>query len=123
MTTQTVEEPVTTPHEATAFPTEHLYRKSPAETKAEVEAAIEDARINYEVEALEVERQYRHIAGVPDPNPPLEPPAEQVVAPPPGDTSGQQAPPAPAPPVDDEPEAPVEAEVVVTPKKKAPTKK
>lgn len=62
-------------HNVTAYPTEHLYRKSPAETKVEVEAAIEDARVNYEVEAMEVERQYRHLTGVPDPNPPLDPTA------------------------------------------------
>jgi hypothetical protein len=82
-------------HNATAYPEEHLYVKSPAETKAEVEAAIEDVRVNYAVDMMEVERQYRHIAGVPDPNPPIEPPADEPVQP---EAVTEDPPPAPAPP-------------------------
>jgi hypothetical protein len=93
MTTQPVEAPAaptTTPNNVTAYPTDHLYVKSPAETEAAVLAGFDDARVSYQSSQLETERAYRHRAGVPDPNPPFEPPAEpDVVA---------EAPPAPAPP-------------------------
>jgi hypothetical protein len=86
-------------HNANAYPEDHLYVKSPAETEAVVLAEIEEARIKYDNGTYKTEIAYRHRAGVPDPNPPIEPDPEPeaIVAPPPGDTSGQQAPPAPAP--------------------------
>jgi hypothetical protein len=119
MTTQPVEAPevlTTTPNNATAYPTDHLYVKSPAETEAAVLAAVEDARVSYQSSEDETERLFRHRAGVPDPNPPLEPPAAPAAV---------EPPPAPAPPPDaaDESETPVEVEVKVTPKKPSSTKK
>jgi hypothetical protein len=84
-------------HNANAYPEDHLYVKSPAETEAVVLAGIDDARVSYQSSQLETERAYRHRAGVADPNPPIGTPTDADDAPPEPVTEAPPAEEAPAP--------------------------
>lgn len=83
-------------HNATAYPEEHLYVKSPAETEAAVLAGIDDARAKYNQAEESAEFAYRKRAGLPDPNPPIGTPGDQPDVQPEAVT--EDPPPAPAPP-------------------------